>query len=367
MILQGSGDGTCLDLALLFAGLCLGNELLPLVVVLDGHAFVAVSLVRGRRDAGAPGRRDPDQDGPWVAEGLLSSGDTLRELVARGDYLPIECTGFSRSEGVMGTGPEGRGRVGGQMTFARAIEAGHEQLGPAGREFAFAIDVAILQDVIKIQPYVVDSRFAGSVALTVIYQAIDRAPASLSRNIRSREFRTLIDERTRSFVGRDFVFEAIDQAIADPEFPSGYIIIQGEPGIGKTALIGQLVKQRDYVHHFNIGPAGIRSAGDFLANVCAQLIVRYGLDHLVLPPKATEDSGFLMQMLAEAAEKAEGEPVVVLVDALDEAESTALPPDENRLLLPPALPPGVYFVVTTRELHDRRLSADQIWPPDLPP
>lgn len=42
-IFQGAGDATCLDLSLLFAGLCLGNELLPLVVVLDGHVFVVIS------------------------------------------------------------------------------------------------------------------------------------------------------------------------------------------------------------------------------------------------------------------------------------------------------------------------------------
>ena len=152
-VLQGAGDATCLDLALLFAGLCLGNELLPLVVVLDGHALVAVSLVRGRRDAGLPGRRDPDQDGPWVAEGLLKSGDALRELVDRGDYLLIECTGFARSDTIPPTGPEGKGRVGGQMTFQRAVEAGREQLGPGGRAFVFAIDAAMLQDVLKIQPH----------------------------------------------------------------------------------------------------------------------------------------------------------------------------------------------------------------------
>src|SRR5258705_3939914 len=71
VILNGAGDATCLDLALLFAGLCLGNELLPLVVVLNGHALVAVSLVNGSRDPDNPGRRDPDRDGPWVEEGLL--------------------------------------------------------------------------------------------------------------------------------------------------------------------------------------------------------------------------------------------------------------------------------------------------------
>ena len=42
-MLDGSGDGTCLDLALLFAGVALGNELLPLVVVLDGHARLRIN------------------------------------------------------------------------------------------------------------------------------------------------------------------------------------------------------------------------------------------------------------------------------------------------------------------------------------
>jgi hypothetical protein len=149
VILKGAGDGTCLDLALFFAGLCLGNELLPLIVVLDGHALVAVSLVDGRRDAGNPRRRDADRDGSWVEEGLLKSGEMLRQLVDRDDYLAIECTGFARSEEISPAMPEGKGRnKDGLMTFTRAIEAGREQLGPGARAFAFAIDVAMLQDVL---------------------------------------------------------------------------------------------------------------------------------------------------------------------------------------------------------------------------
>jgi hypothetical protein len=138
-------------------------------------------------------------------------------------------------------------------------------------------------------------------------------------------------------------------------------VIRGEPGIGKTAIMGELVKRRSCVHHFNIGPQNIRSSRDFLANVCAQLIVRYGLDHPVLPPDATKDSGFLAQLLAEAVEAAEthrDQPLVVLVDALDEAEDPDSP-DANRLYLPPALPRGAYFIVTTREQIDYRLNVDR--------
>ena len=145
------------------------------------------------------------------------------------------------------------------------------------------------------------------------------------------------------------MFAAIDEALADRRLPSGYVVLQGEPGIGKTAIIGQLVKQRAFVHHFNVAPLGIRSPQAFLSNVCAQLIVRYGLDHDSLPPEATQDGGFLARLLAEAAEEDANHPVVVAVDALDEAEDVGLPPGANRLFLPPSLPAGVYFVVSTRE------------------
>jgi hypothetical protein len=43
---------------------------------------------------------------------------------------------------------------------------------------------------------------------------------------------------------------------------------------------------------------------------------------------------------------------VIIVDALDEADDTGLTPGANRLFLPPSLPPGVFFVITTREESD---------------
>src|SRR5262249_61950146 len=125
------------------------------------------------------------------------------------------------------------------------------------------------------------------------------------------DFERLVNERTRNFVGRDFIFSAVDALLGDPQFPSGYILIRGEPGIGKTALVSQLVKTRGYVHHFNIAPQNIRSTRAFLENVCTQLIVRYQLDHPALPPEASKDSAFLGQLLTEAAEKSGDAPVVV--------------------------------------------------------
>jgi hypothetical protein len=119
------------------------------------------------------------------------------------------------------------------------------------------------------------------------------------------------------------------------------------------------VKLRGYIHHFNIASQNIRSPRDFLSNLCAQLIVRYKLDHPALPPAATQDSGFLSQLLAEAAAKASDLPLVIVVDALDEAEDTGLAPNANRLFLPASLPDGVFFIVTTREKEEYRLVVDR--------
>jgi hypothetical protein len=196
----------------------------------------------------------------------------------------------------------------------------------------------------------------------VVFQILADAPPSLNQHFRVQQFHTLIEERTRGFVGRDFIFKAIDEHLSltsDKEFRSGYIVVRGEPGIGKTALAGQLVKLRGYLHHFNIATQNIRSARDFLSDLCAQLIVRYKLNYTTLPPAATQDSGFLSQLLAEAAAKAGDLHLVIVLDALDEAEDTDFAPTANRLFLPPTLPEGVFFVVTTREMEEYRLLVDR--------
>ena len=213
---------------------------------------------------------------------------------------------------------------------------------------------------------------AGSQGVVVgdyatVFQTFNQSPPSIASWIRTAQFRALVDDRTRTFVGREFVFAGIRRVLAGEEFASGYAVIRGEPGIGKTALAASLVVRGGYVHHFNIAPENIRSPAQFLQNVCAQLIVRYGLAHATLPPEAGQDAGFLSQVLAESADVARQRgdlPVVVVVDALDEAEDTGLSASANRFYLPRVLPDGVFLVVTTREEADYRLDVDheaEIW------
>lgn len=354
-VLESPGRGTCLDLATVFCGICLHYELLPMLIIVEGHALAAISLEYGLRDWDTyrPERALFD-DGP------LTDADNLRELIDSGAWLAIECTGFARSEALEKasdpSAPETVGRTEGVLTFVQATIAGRAQLDVSERPLMFVLDIAVAHHAWRIEPLGL-----GVGVMHTLDDLIKRfSDSALADQILIRDFETLIVDRTRDFVGRDYIFKALDSHIANPDFPSGYVLIRGEPGIGKTALMAQLVKTRGYVHHFNVATQNIRTARVFLVNVCAQLIARYGLDHASLPPEAGADSGFLMRLLREAADKAGDEPVVVLVDALDEAEDSGLPPTANRLFLPPSLPDGVFFIVSMREEYDPRLDVVRV-------
>lgn len=177
-------------------------------------------------------------------------------------------------------------------------------------------------------------------------------PRSISEQIRDAS--SYVDEKSAGFVGRRFVFAAIDGFIK--ERTRGYFFLRGDPGIGKTAILAQLVKQRGYVHHFNIRTRNVVSAADFLRNVCARLIAGWRLEHSALPPEAVHDSGFLSVLLQTISRRlAPGEPAIVLVDALDESDRSGLAPGANTLCLPETLPPGVYVVATTRREGETNL------------
>ena len=193
-----------------------------------------------------------------------------------------------------------------------------------------------------------------------IYSLLKQAPESLARHLRNNQFEILVEERTRNFIGRQFIFHAIDKLIEDSDFTSGYIFVKGEPGVGKTALTAQLVKERGYVHHFNVISQGITSTSAFLKNVCAQLIVLHQLNYLELAAESDRDGGFLSTLLSEASARSD-EAIVILVDALDEAEDSIFQAQfgTNKLLLPPTLPDRVFFIVTTREQSDHRLLIDR--------
>lgn len=150
-VLLRQKQGTCLDLALLFCGLCLGHELLPVLVVLEGHAFVLVSLRHGLRDWDAYTR---EEFGSLFRKIKCADANPLRELVARGSYVAVECTGFAASGALAADTPEGAGRQeDGTLSFDRALAAGREHFDRLDRRpLAYALDIAVAHNLYGLTP-----------------------------------------------------------------------------------------------------------------------------------------------------------------------------------------------------------------------
>ena len=160
------------------------------------------------------------------------------------------------------------------------------------------------------------------------------------------EFRSLIEEKIRTFCGRRFVFDTFQEFINAN--PHGYFTIVGDAGMGKSSIAAKYVWEHQSPCYFNILVERRNRPELFLKSIRRQLIDRYQLPN-------SEDAD-LPTLLAQVAGKlTAGERLVIAVDALDEVEQEA---GENLLHLPTTLPNNVYFLLTRRpyNLGQRRLS-----------
>jgi hypothetical protein len=178
-----------------------------------------------------------------------------------------------------------------------------------------------------------------------LLEAFSRLTEDLGSNILDQS--GFIEEKTRGFVGRHWVYEKVDTFIQTN--PRGYFFIKGDPGIGKSSIAANYVRIHGCPYHFTIRAEQIDKPATFLNSICAQLIATYSLNYLSLPANCGDNSGFLDKVLREVSRKCiAGERCVIFVDALDEASETP----GNLLCLPITLPEKVYIIVTMR--NDRK-------------
>jgi hypothetical protein len=176
-------------------------------------------------------------------------------------------------------------------------------------------------------------------AIQALIRAIQKPSTVLS------QFQSLIQDKTEGFVGREYVFDAIQTFIQENK--KGYFTIIGDPGQGKSAILAKYVQNTECIAHFNVQLQRPNRADQFLESVCKQLVARYQLPYDPLPSNATQDGEFLGHLLDEVAQRRNGQPIIIAVDALDEVDSGSYR-DANILCLPPYLPDGVYFIMTRR-------------------
>jgi len=148
------------------------------------------------------------------------------------------------------------------------------------------------------------------------------------------------------FAGREWLLKEIDIFLEGND--RGYFVLEAKAGLGKTAFLAWLIRERGYIHHFAELAPGWAGVETGLRNLAAQLVLAYfSADEIagVLPGAASRPD-YLLKLLRQAAEKRhDGEKVVLVVDALDEAGA---PPNQNVLGLPRVLPKGVFFIVSKR-------------------
>jgi hypothetical protein len=139
------------------------------------------------------------------------------------------------------------------------------------------------------------------------------------------------------FTGRRWLIEQIDGFVA--ERPCGYLWVEGDAGVGKTALAAHLVRERGWAGHFSRLTLG-GSARVALRNLAGQLAREHDLaPGGLLPERWCTPEGF-PALLAKITP-----PLVLVVDGADEAEQVA---GAQPWGLPMELPQGVFVVGTYR-------------------
>jgi hypothetical protein len=160
------------------------------------------------------------------------------------------------------------------------------------------------------------------------------------------EFKALIQDKTRVFCGRVFVFQAFERFLRENK--KGYFTVIGDAGMGKTAIASKYVYACKCPCYFNSRSDGRNRPEFFLESIRKQLIKRYNLQNAARDNLAT-----LLEKVSQ--ELLPNERVVILVDALDEVNQEKR---TNLLELPDTLPDGVYFLLTRRPyytLNNKRL------------
>jgi len=207
---------------------------------------------------------------------------------------------------------------------------------------------------------------AAAFAAALLAELASSAPAAVSRagqaagevpQPRGARQRAYIQQKTAGFVGRDFAFDEFS-AFRDAH-ACGTMIVEGVPGTGKTSLLAEEARRRNWPAHFNIRAQGISGPDSFLRSLYEQLSERYQLR--VAPPGAGDyaDGRYLDRLLLATADLLQPrEQLVIVVDALDEADVAS--PYHNPLFLPTALQAGIFLLVSRRS-HTAPLKSDGPW------
>ncbi|MBD2410162.1 ATP-binding protein [Nostoc calcicola FACHB-389] len=166
------------------------------------------------------------------------------------------------------------------------------------------------------------------------------------------EFQQIITAKNQNFVGREFVFAAINKFLNQSD--RGYFTIIGDPGIGKSAILAHYVSQNPGIVYYNVEIPGKNRVEEFLTTICTQLIEiaqNQGINNITanFSDSATEDSGFLSLLLQQISNRLQPKQrLIITIDGCDRIDISNQPRGSNIFYLPRYLPEKVYFILSRR-------------------
>ncbi len=198
---------------------------------------------------------------------------------------------------------------------------------------------------------------------------VDPALSELRRRFRSLDYeRVLRRKPTDPFTGREWLFDRIDQWIADPDAPSTLFVVGG-PGVGKTSAMAHWCSGRLKVgaYHF-CDQYQPDTAREVVASLAGQLLSLQALcrsypealRNLDTAGRESGDAGsgarkwtavewFRKLVLDPLRHNPPETPWVMVIDALDEA----IPDVQNMFrVCHNELPEGVRLIITSRTNRD---------------
>jgi tetratricopeptide (TPR) repeat protein len=151
------------------------------------------------------------------------------------------------------------------------------------------------------------------------------------------------------FVGRTWLVDIIDSFMEDHD--RGYILLEADAGLGKTAFMAWLTSTRNYLHAFcGLNP----DEKSQLKNLASQIIVKFDLgEKEILTPAASRYDYFYGLLERAVGKLKESEKIIIIIDGIDETFSSDLKMSKEILWLPKVLPKGVYFIVSQRPVGIR--------------
>ena len=211
------------------------------------------------------------------------------------------------------------------------------------------------------------------------FQAVSLADPETERLQRSQEMRSILEklkqhEQEKSpeivdfgyvfarrpsseFVGRVAIKNRLDDFVQNAKPNARYLLIVGDPGIGKTAVISNYLADRSdqFVHYFiQWRKEELDSPTKFLSHLYYALSHKYDLKTQQVP----SDPGVIIEILKRRIKEisetrmSPGKREIIFVDGLDEATATTVGGSTISDLLTFDLPENFGIVISTRMIPE---------------